>query len=67
MLRTWVAASLVFALLPILALLPSAAATDQWSQFRGRHAGVPQDSPAFLETWSLIKNVVWNLLVPGME
>jgi outer membrane protein assembly factor BamB len=66
MLRTWVAASLVFALLPIFALLPSAATTDQWPQFRGRHAGVALDSPALPDTWSRTKNVVWTLDVPGM-
>ena len=66
MLRTWVAASVVFTLLPIFALFPSAAATDQWPQFRGRHAGVALDSPALPDTWSRTQNVVWALDVPGM-
>jgi len=45
----------------------SAAGQDEWSQFRGAHAGVVADDPRLPETWSETENVVWKIDVPGFS
>ena len=44
---------------------PSAAAEDNWPQFRGLRAGVAEDSPTLPATWSQTENVVWKAAIPG--
>ena len=52
----------------VLAMLGSAVvlATDQWTQFRGPHAGAIPDDPSLPDTWSETENVVWKTPIPGL-
>ena len=50
----------------VFLLLTSAAAKDQWPQFRGAQAGVVADDPNLPERWSDSENVVWKTEIPGI-
>ena len=39
--------------------------SQEWPQFRGRHAGVAPDDPALPDTWSETQNVAWKIDIPG--
>ena len=50
-----------------LALLPAAtaAAQDNWPQFRGEAAGVVADNPALPVTWGPNENIAWEIEMQG--
>ena len=52
-------------MLAVAGTLVSAAADDNWPQFRGSRAGVAADDPALPDSWSATENVVWKIDVPG--
>jgi outer membrane protein assembly factor BamB len=50
----------------VAALLSSTvAASSEWPQFRGTHAGVAADDPQLPDGWSRTENVVWQTDIPG--
>ena len=51
----------------LAAVLPAAAAGQEWAQFRGPGAaGVAADNPDRPERWSAADNVAWRTPVPGL-
>jgi outer membrane protein assembly factor BamB len=48
-----------------LLLSSTVAASSEWPQFRGSHAGVAADDPTLPDGWSRTENVVWRTDIPG--